>query len=167
MEEERQSLYVESVIPSYATAWDSRDVIILGKQAQTREFWNNERHKYDLFISQYVLDEISDGDPDAARKRLDFVDGIPVYPKTPEIERLAMIYQKLLDIPDRAKMDCNHLATCVIQHIHYLLTWNCTHLGAVAQMKIQDYNERHGLWTPLLVTPEALLPYIPLKEVLQ
>jgi hypothetical protein len=159
-----ESLYVESTIPSYATAWDSRDVVILGKQVQTREFWNNQRHKYDLFISQYVLDEISNGDPEAVQKRLNFVTGITVLPKTAEIEALAVIYKDMLNIPDRAKTDCNHLATCVIRHINYLLTWNCTHLGAVAQMKIQGYNERHGLWTPLLVTPEALLPYIPMKE---
>jgi hypothetical protein len=163
MEEDRKSLYVESTIPSYVTAWDSRDVVILGKQVQTREFWNNKRHKYDLYISDYVLDEIRDGDPDAAQKRLNFVDGIPVYPKTPEIDALAVMYQKLLGIPDRAKTDCTHLATCVVQHIDYLLTWNCTHLGPVSQKKAQHYNEQHGFWTPTLVTPETLMSN-PAKE---
>jgi hypothetical protein len=156
MAEVRKSLYVESTIPSYTSAWDSRDVVILGKQVQTREFWKNERHKYDLFISQYVLDEISDGDPDAAQKRLDLVDGIPVYPKTAETDALAVMYRKLLDIPDRAKADCDHLAVSVLEHINYLLTWNCAHLGLASYLKVREYNDKHGLWTPLLVTPETI-----------
>ncbi|MDR3342603.1 MAG: hypothetical protein LBT14_07435, partial [Treponema sp.] len=55
------------------------------------------------------------GDREAAQKRLDLIAGIPVYPKTIEIEKLAAVYQKLLDIPDRAQADCVHLATCVIE----------------------------------------------------
>jgi hypothetical protein len=166
MDEDRKSLYVESTIPSYAAAWSSRDTIIAGHQAATALFWEKERHKYDLFISDYVLDEIREGDREAAQKRLNLVDGIPVYPKTAEIEALAAIYKELLGIPDRAKTDCNHLAVCVLERINYLLTWNCAHLGTEAQMKMQDHNKRHGLWTPLLITPEALLPYTPLKEAL-
>jgi hypothetical protein len=156
MEEDRKSLYVESTIPSYATARPSRDVLIAAKQILTRDFWDNEHRKHDLYISEYVMEECSRGDSEAARKRLDFVVGIPVYPKTAEIEALAAVYQKLLGIPDRAKTDCNHLAVCVLEHIDYLLTWNCTHLGAIAQKKIHNYNEKNKLWTPVLLTPEAL-----------
>jgi hypothetical protein len=120
-------------------------------------FWEEERHKYDLYISREVIDEISLGDREAAQKRLDLIAGISVYPKTIEIEKLAAVYQKLLDIPDRAKADCVHLATCVINEIDYLLTWNCTHMGPASQAKIQNYNEKHDLWSPLLITPEDLL----------
>ncbi|MDR3301908.1 MAG: type II toxin-antitoxin system VapC family toxin [Spirochaetaceae bacterium] len=167
MTEVRKSLYVESTIPSYITGWDNKDVITLGKQMQTRKFWGNERHKYDLFTSQYVLDEIRNGDPEAARKRLDLVEGITTLPKTAETDELAAIYQKQLGIPDRAKLDCNHLAVCVLRHINYLLTWNCAHLGVMAQVKIHDYNREHGLWTPLLATPDVLVPSISLKEIMQ
>jgi hypothetical protein len=105
-----------------------------------------------------VVDDCKEGDLEAAGKRLDCIAGIPVYPKTSEIEMLGEIYQELLGIPDKAKEDCFHLATCVIERIDYLLTWNCKHLGAVAQRKIQAYNQRNGLWTPALITPENLLP---------
>jgi hypothetical protein len=148
MAQVKKSLYVESTIPSYIAAWDSRDVITLGKQAQTRAFWRNERHKYDLYVSDYVIEEIEDGDPDTARKRLELVDGILIYPKTAEIDALAASYQKLLGIPVRAKTDCNHLAVCVLEHINYLLTWNCVHLGLASYKKVREYNDKHGLWTP-------------------
>jgi hypothetical protein len=65
---------------------------------------------------------------------------------------------------DRAKTDCTHLAACVIRHIDYLLTWNCTHLGPMSQKKVQHYNEQHGLWAPTLCTPEALMPNLTKEE---
>jgi hypothetical protein len=156
MKEERKSLYVESTIPSYATAWTSKELIAAARQTMTRDFWEKERHKYDLYVSQYVIDEIRDGDRDAAQKRLELVEGIPVYPKAVEIDALAVIYRKLLGIPDRAKGDCDHLAVCVLEGIDYLLTWNCAHLGIPSFLKVREYNNRHGLWVPLLVTPETI-----------
>jgi hypothetical protein len=164
MNEDRKSLYVESTIPSYVTAWASRDPITAGHQASTILFWETERHKYDLYLSQAVIDEIREGDRDAAQKRLDIVEGITTLPKTAEIDALAAIYQKLLGIPDRAKADCTHLAACVIRRINYLLTWNCAHLGSVSQRKVHHYNEQHGLWVPNLLTPEALIPDFFKKE---
>jgi hypothetical protein len=154
---EKKTLYIESTIPSLATAWASRDIITAGHQASTRIFWEKERQKYDLFISQYVIDECSLGDPGAAKRRLDFLKGIPSLGQSEKVDELAAIYQTLLQIPDRAKTDCFHLAVCVIWKINFLLTWNCTHLGANSSLKIQEYNGKHRLWTPLLITPDLIM----------
>jgi hypothetical protein len=157
MELEKKSLYIESTIPSYATARESKDVIKAARQSITKLFWEQERCNYELVVSQYVIDECSLGDSGAAQKRLDFLSGIPVLEKSKKIDELAVIYQRLLNIPDRAKTDCFHLAICVIARIHFLLTWNCSHLGINAYLKVREYNEKHGLWTPLLITPENLI----------
>jgi len=58
---------------------------------------------------------------------------IPVFPVTSTEDAIAAEYQRLLGIPDRARADCVHLAVCVTNRVDYLLTWNCTHLGTVAQ----------------------------------
>ena len=152
-----KSIYIETTIPSLATSRLSRDTIIAGRQAVTLLFWDNERSKYDLYVSQYVIDECSLGDADAANRRLAFIKDIPVIPKSEETKALADIYQKLLDIPEEAKIDCYHLATCVLSEMDYLLSWNCKHLGIQTYTKIQKYNEKHNLFTPLLITPEALM----------
>jgi hypothetical protein len=158
MENEKKSVYIESTIPSYATARESKDVIKAARQAMTKLFWEHERHRYDLVSSQYVLDECSLGDMEASRKRLEFLSGIPILKKSKKIDELADVYQNLLGIPDRSKTDCLHLAICVIARIHFLLSWNCAHLGINAYLKVRDYNEKHGpLWTPLLITPENLI----------
>jgi len=154
MNDEKKSLYLESTIPSYLTAKESKDVINAARQSITRLFWEKERDKYRLVVSQYVIEECKLGDPKAAQKRLELIANIPVLEGSERVDELASVYQKLLGIPDRAKTDCFHLAICVIAKVHFLLSWNCTHLGLNAYLKIRDSNEKHGLWTPLLVTPE-------------
>jgi hypothetical protein len=157
MEDGKKSVYIESTIPSYATARESKDVIVAAHQAETKLFWEKERQKYNLYVSQYVIAECSLGDSDAARRRIDFIRGITVLPNSGELDKLASIYQKLLNIPENAKTDCFHLAVCVVNQIDYLLTWNCTHLGLNAYLTVREYNEKQALWIPLLVTPEFFI----------
>jgi hypothetical protein len=114
---------------------------------------------YYLYISQYVVEECVRGDPAAAQKRLDFIRGIESLGKSVEIDELAAIYQGLLQIPDKAKTDCYHLAMCVKAKIHYLLSWNCTHLGFASYQKVKKHNNNNGLWTPFLVKPDDLMEY--------
>ena len=154
-----KSIYIETTIPSLATARASRDTIIAGRQAATLMFWEQKRNKYELYVSQYVIDECAQGDADAADRRLDFLRGIPVIPKSEQVAALADVYQKLLGIPNRAKIDCFHLAACVVAEMDYLLSWNCAHLGIHTFVRIREYNEKNGLFTPLLLTPEALMDF--------
>ena len=74
------SIYIETTIPSLATSKPSRDIILAGRQAPTILFWENERHNYDLYISQYVIAECSLGDVEASERRLNFIKGIPIIP---------------------------------------------------------------------------------------
>jgi hypothetical protein len=152
----KKSVYIETTIPSYATARTSRDPIKAGRQAETKLFWEKTRHNYNLYISQYVIDECADGDVDAAKRRLDFIEGIKSIQKTKEIEELAHIYQNLLGIPKGAEIDSFHLAVCVDTKIDYLLTWNFTHMGIETYKKLLAYNDNIGLQTPFLLSPGEL-----------
>jgi hypothetical protein len=157
MDNRKKSLYVETTISSYATAKMSRDIVIAARQTTTILFWETERQKYDLFTSESVIEECKQGDPDAAARRLKFMEGIAYLDKTKEASELAIKYQELLQIPDRAKADCDHLAYCVIAKMDYLLSWNCTHLGGVSLGKLLVFNNKNNLWTPRLVTPEYMI----------
>ena len=149
-------LYIESTIPSYITARDSRDILHFANQIITRTFWENERYRFHLLTSQTVIDECERGDSDAAVRRIKLIENLELLEETDQVKELSLLYQQILDIPNRAKNDSMHLALCVFHKIDILLTWNCTHLGPMAQMKAQAYNERHGLWTPVLVTPNTI-----------
>ena len=157
MQAAKKTVYIETTIPSIITARPSRDIINAYRQEITRFFWENERHKYDISISEFVLEECSKGDVNAANRRMDLLSGISLYPRNSEIELLAEEYFSYLNIPLKAKTDCSHLAVCVIHKINYLMSWNMTHLGRPAFSKIAIFNESRNLWLPELVTPDMLM----------
>ncbi len=70
-------LYLETTIPSYLVARRSRDLRLAADQETTEEWWETRRQNYELFISEAVLDEASDGDPTLAAKRLAVLEGLP------------------------------------------------------------------------------------------
>jgi len=63
-------VYIETTIASYLVARPSRDLLQAARQQITHDWWYKERQKYDLCISQIVLDEAAMGDADAAQRRL-------------------------------------------------------------------------------------------------
>lgn len=78
----KPSVYLETTIPSYLTAWRSPELVMAARQEVTREWWDTRRGDFELFVSQLVIDEASAGDPDAAARRLAAIDGIPLLEAT-------------------------------------------------------------------------------------
>jgi hypothetical protein len=118
-------VYLETTIPSYLTSRPSRDLIIAGHQQLTREWWENRRDTFQLFLSQLVIDEASAGDPAAARERLKALRDLPLLDITPEVTELA---SRILDsgkIPRKAATDAAHIAIAAVHGMDFLVTWNC------------------------------------------
>ena len=89
-----KTVYLETSVISYLTNRPSRDLIVAGHQAITREWWESRRADFTLYVSEPVLDEAGAGDPDAAAKRLAALDGIDVLNVTDEaIEFAAQLLQ--------------------------------------------------------------------------
>ena len=72
-----ESIYIESSVISYLAARPSRDVVIAARQAITETWWQNRRAEFELYISALVEQEIAQGDPDAAERRLKAVENNP------------------------------------------------------------------------------------------
>jgi hypothetical protein len=71
-------VYLETSVVSYLVGRLSRDVIVLGNQELTREWWTSRRREYDLFISEVVVGEASIGDAELARQRLALANDLPL-----------------------------------------------------------------------------------------
>jgi predicted nucleic acid-binding protein len=155
--EERESIYVETTIPSYITADDSRDILKLAHQVSARKFWENERKKYRLYISDFVIAECEKGDEKYARKRMALIEGIGGLSATDDVLKLASKYKDLLSIPEKSSNDAFHLALAVIHKMDYVLSLNFSHMGINTYGMMLRYNEKNGLKTPLLVAPEYFL----------
>ena len=80
-------VYLESTIPSYLTAWPSRDIVRAAEQEVTRNWWQS-REAFDLYVSEVVLDEVGSGDATAAADRLAVLAGAQLLRVTEEAQRL-------------------------------------------------------------------------------
>lgn len=152
------SVYIETTIPSYLIARRSPELSMAAKQQTTRNWWDERRDGFDLFISDAVLLEASGGDPAAAKRRLEILGGIPSLSPKPEADEIVLSLIERLNLPDRAIADAAHIAICVVHGIEYLLTWNCTHIAnATFQPIIGEVCDAFGFSMPVICTPDQLL----------
>jgi hypothetical protein len=153
-----QRVYLETTIPSYLTAWPSRDLIIAGHQQLTKEWWQTRRSEFDLFIPQFVLDEASAGDPQAAQERLVVLNPLPLLDISEAVLQLASAILESGVIPAKAARDAAHIAISAVHEIDFLLTWNCAHIAnAQIVKKVQSICLQHRFPCPLICTPEELM----------
>lgn len=152
------SVYLETTIPSYLTAWRSPELIMAARQQITREWWDSRRHDFDLFVSQLVIDEASAGDADAAARRLEVLEGIPLLEPQDETDMLAELLIHELSLSSRAAADAVHIALAVVNGMDFLLTWNCTHIAnATFRPRIEAACRSLGYQVAVICTPEELL----------
>src|SRR3989304_2414247 len=73
----KSKVYVETTVISYLAASPSRDIVVAARQQLTKVWWE-QRARFELFVSQAVVDEASRGNASVARRRLALLDNIPV-----------------------------------------------------------------------------------------
>ncbi len=154
----KPSVYIETTIPSYLTAWRSPELIMAANQEATRSWWEIARPRYDLFISDIVAQEASGGDPEAANRRVTVIEGLPELDVSEGAELLAARLLTDAVIPEKAKTDALHIAVATVHGIDYLLTWNCKHIAnAVMRPKIEAICRAFGYEPPVICTPLELM----------
>jgi len=104
------SVYLETTIPSYLAAYPSRDLIIAAHQQITHEWWRTAADRFDLYVSEAVLEEIGSGDAEAAARRREAVEGISVLEFTRDVTALVEAYDGRLGLVGRARADLAHIA---------------------------------------------------------
>jgi predicted nucleic acid-binding protein len=152
------TLYIETSIVSYLRQQPSVRVITAARQLLTHQWWNQERSKYELVTSQYVIDEASDGEPSLAEARLRALEGIPLLPAEAEVQGIADEIMARAILPRKAVFDALHIAITAHHEIDYLLTWNCRHI-ANGKILSRVHAVLHDLAVPIPVicTPEELV----------
>lgn len=108
------SVYVETSIVSYATARASREPHILVRQLDARRWWDEHAARFELFVSQAVLDESARGDPVAAQARLELLANATLIPLTAEVARVASELLSRSLLPPTAALDALHVAAAAV-----------------------------------------------------
>lgn len=155
--EEKQTVYLETTIPSYLAARPTNDVLVVAKQLLTRTWWENSSGAYRLVISNLVLNEASSGDPGAAARRMEYLKDLPVLLSDFAAEELTKSILKTSLFPRKATADAAHIALASRHGIDFLLTWNCRHIAnANIFHKMRTAIEAVGFTMPIICTPEEL-----------
>jgi len=58
----KKSIYIETTIPSYLTAWLSSELVMAANQQSTRIWWADYKDKFELFVSEIVIQEAGSRD---------------------------------------------------------------------------------------------------------
>ena len=152
------TLYIESSIVSLLAGWLSRDVRTARMQTITRDWWSRHRHRHLLYVSDVVSEEITLGDADAARERIDIVSPLAMLHSNEQTCELATRILMETRLPEREYNDAHHAAVAAIHGVNVLLTWNCSHLANENMIpRIGRACEAYGYAPPVILTPEQLI----------
>ena len=151
-------VYIETSIISHATARPSSDPATAVLQDQAKRWMAEQRPLYEAVTSQLVVDEASLGDPDAAKRRLAMLDGIPILPANPDADSVADEIISRSMMPAIARLDALHVATAALAGVQYLLTQNCTHIANAHELpRVYRLLNELGLSGMLICTPIEFL----------
>ncbi len=155
----RPTVYIETTIPPY---YHDQRRELAADIRRTREWWDEERSDYDVFISPVVVDELSSGSYPTQAACIAMVAEAPMLALPDEVLEIAEAYRVRRLMPRDPAADAIHLALASYYRMDYLLTWNCRHLANVNKIKqLEVLNTRMGLWIPVLATPHMLIPREP------
>ena len=154
----KPKVYLETTIPSLLTARPSRDVLIAGQQQATRDWWQDRRQHYQLFISGLVLAESRRGDASAAKARDEILAGCKVLEYSVAAQNLAREILATRLLPAKAAVDAAHIAVAAVHGMDFLLTWNCRHIANAAIVdKVRAACADKGFAPPVICTPLELM----------
>ena len=153
-----KTLYVETSIVSYLAGRASRDLLIAACQQATRDWWQDQRERYELFTSQLVVAEAAAGDPESAKRRLAYLEGIPELLVTTEVRDLARTLVTQGALPPKSEADALHIAVAAVHRMDLLLTWNCRHIdNPSTKPMVRSVCLSAGYSCPEICTPIEIL----------
>ena len=152
------TVYIETSVVSYATAWPSQKTQIAALQQQAKDWWQLERPKFEIVTSQLTIVEASAGDPTAASDRKKLLAGLPLLAISKDAEDLAAKILAGHMMPQKAAADALHVAVAALARVNYLLTLNCTHIANAHELpRVYSLLNSEGLGGMLICTPSEFL----------
>ena len=154
----KPTVHLETTIIEYLAMRVSGVLRIAANQQTTRDWWDSRRQDFRIFVSRFVVDECSEGDPVAIQERSVFLKGIPLLQVTSEVNALADALVAGVPLPEKAAIDALHISIAAVNGIEYLLTWNCKHIANPSMRpNIEHICRKAGCEPPVICTPQEML----------
>ncbi len=153
-----ETVYIETSILGYLTARPSRDIVVAANIEVTKEWWDTRRSDFQLYSSQAVVKETSQGDAAIASQRIEVIRNFALLDLNQAVLDLAEQFLGRSNLPAKADVDAIHIAAATVHGMDYLLTWNCKHIAnAQIQRKLAEISFDLGYELPILCIPYELL----------
>lgn len=153
-----KKVYIETSIVSYLTARPSGNLIAAAWQKTTMSWWETQRNRFKLYISEVVIKESGREDKSAAARRLKALEDIDILQLDETSVKLSKILIAEGGIPEKALNDSLHIAISAVQGMDFLLTWNCKHIdNAEIKPKLRNIIRGYGYQCPEIATPVELI----------
>jgi hypothetical protein len=153
----KQKVYIETTILSYLAARPSRDAVTAGRQVITHRWWETEREKYNLVVSEAVEAECERGDPETVKRRQELPEEVSLFPVDQRILEVAKLLVVPGAIPAKAGPDAVHIAAAAVEECDFLLTWNFRHIANVQiRREVERILANYGYTKTTICTPEEL-----------
>lgn len=154
------AVYIETSIVGHLRQKPSSQVVTAARQLLTHQWWNEERFRYQLDASQFVIDEAAAGDSTLASECLVLLEGIPLLSLDPVVAEIADEILSRAILPASVRTDALHIALVAYHRIQYLLTWNCRHIANARILpRIHSVLNDLSIPIPFVCTPEELLDH--------
>ena len=153
-----ETVYLETTIVGHIAGRDHPDPVVAARQQKTPGWWRDEATRYEVFISQLVLEECSEGDPSAAAERLEFIKDLDLLESSDEVDDLADALIAGKAVPTSEPRDAFHIAIAAVNGVNFLLTWNYKHIAnATLRGRIEQICRDAGFEPPIICTPDELI----------
>jgi len=153
----KKSIYIETSIPSFYFEIRSEPEMT-ARRNWTRQWWEDFRDFYEIYTSDAVVDELSNGDYPTKNETISFILKVKQLPIIKDISDIVEVYIENKLMPKDPLGDALHLALASFYKCDFLLTWNCRHLANANKFgQIRIINNMLGLFVPTLITPLQLM----------
>lgn len=155
---EKPTVYLETTIVGHLVGRVHPNEAVSRRQALTRRWWESAQAYYQLVISELVLLECGEGDPEAARERLSVLAEVARLTAPPGSKRLADQLIAAHAVPASEQRDAAHISLAAATGVDYLSMCNFKHIANPAvRAKIESTCLRAGYRPPLICSPADLL----------
>jgi hypothetical protein len=150
------SVYLETSFIS-ACVTNRTDAASVYRRQTSREWWQTQSSRHELFISAEVLAELSAPTYPASPEALEWANNLPLLDIDPEVRGFAEILVRERVMPSPVAGDALHVAAACVHAMDYLLSWNVRHLANPNKLThLLTICIRAGFLPPRIITPDLL-----------
>lgn len=153
-----QTIYLETSVIRHLTDPPSANPITRACQQLTQLWWHTRCDPARTFVSDYVHDDIVNGDPLRAMLRLQSVQHLTHHPQHSKIASLAELLVCGGGLTASARYAAIHIACATYYRCEVVLTWDCKNIANAGKFKLLRMLTNDGNHElPELITPFELM----------